>query len=63
MDSSAVSLLLLFSVNFLFLIVTLLTFGIVRRIRGDKAKVKLTQSVLKGNNNLSDLEAFLLSEP
>jgi hypothetical protein len=61
MDSSAASLLLLFSVNFVFLVLVMLTFGIVRRIRGDKAKVKLTQSIMQ-NNNFSDLETLLLYE-
>jgi len=47
MDSSAASLLLLFSVNFVFLILVILSFGILRRIRGDKAKVKLTAKNIK----------------
>ncbi len=43
MDSSAVTLLLLFSVNVVFLIITVISFKFIRRVRGDRAKVKLTK--------------------
>lgn len=59
MDSSAASLLLLFSANFVFLILVVLSFGIVRQIRGDRAKVKLTNTFIQ-NSEFSDLETFLL---
>ena len=59
MDTSAATLLLLFSVNVVFLIVTIISFNIIRRIRGDKAKVKLTKEDIQ-SGGFSDLEAILL---
>ena len=46
-DASTTSLLLLFFVNFSFLIIVMVSFGIIRKIRGDKAKVKLTKKYLQ----------------
>lgn len=59
MDSSAATLLLLFSANFIFLIIIIISFGVIRRIRGDKAKVKLSKEHFK-DSGLSDLETLLL---
>jgi hypothetical protein len=59
MDSSAATLLLLFSANVFFLIIIIFFFNIIRRIRGDKAKVKLTKEDIQ-SSGFSDLEAVLL---
>ena len=59
MDSSAVTLLLLFSVNLVFLIVTVISFNVIRRVRGDRAKVKLTKEDMQ-RSGFEDLEAVLL---
>ncbi len=59
MDTSAVTLLLLFSVNFFFLIVILIFFGVIRRFRGDKAKVNINKDFML-KNGMSDLETHLL---
>lgn len=49
MDSSAATLLLLFLGNMFILIIVAGSFGVIRRIRGDKAKIKLTKEEIKQN--------------
>ena len=46
-DASTQSVIILFVANFCFLIVTIIAFGIIRRFRGDKAKVRLNKKVLR----------------
>lgn len=60
MDTSAVTLLILFSVNLLFLLIILISFGVIRRVRGDKAKVKITKDFMMMQGVSSDLETHLL---
>ncbi len=61
-DASTTSLLILFFVNFSFLILVMIFFGIIRKVRGDKAKVKLTKKYMQkeGMMNENDLETLLL---
>lgn len=46
MDAATTSLLLLFFANLFFLLLIVVSFGVIRKCRGDKAKVKLTKKVI-----------------
>lgn len=59
MDSSAASLLLLFSVNFLLLIIVISTFGILRRIRGDRDKVKTVNKFIVNPAQRSEFKEYI----
>lgn len=58
MDASTTSLLLLFFANLFFLILIVISFGLIRRIRGDKAKVRLNK--LMKDSGYNDLDVALL---
>ena len=47
MDAATTSLLVLFFMNFFFLILIIVSFGLIRKCRGDKAKVKLTKKLMQ----------------
>lgn len=59
MDAATTSLLLLIFVNITFLIIIVISFGLIRKCRGDKAKVKLTKKVI-AESGFNDLDVSLL---
>lgn len=67
LDESTQSVLLLFAANFIFLVITVIAFGIIRRFRGDKAKVKINKKILKemgyDEEETNRLDDLLLENP
>lgn len=63
MDPAVVSLLLLITFNALFLTIVMILFGLIRRCRGDRQKVKITAARLKQmklSETTQELNAALL---
>ena len=66
LDPSTQSVVLLTLANLFFLVSILISFGLIRKWRGDKAKVKLSKKVLHElglDDKNKELEALLLENP
>jgi hypothetical protein len=67
LDPSTSSVIILFFANLILLLIILISFGVIRKIRGDKAKVKISKRVLKelglDDDYNNELEALLLENP
>jgi hypothetical protein len=54
LDASTTSVIILFVANLLLLIIILISFGVIRQFRGDKAKVKINKKYLKDYFEIDD---------
>ena len=62
MDASTISLLILIGMNLTCVVVILISFSIIRRVRGDKAKIRVLQEDSHCfNSSLNPLEEPFLS--
>lgn len=61
LDAATYSLLILFAVNLVFMILLIVSFGIIRRVRGDTAKDR-NSTKKKYMDSHPDLEALLIEK-